>query len=124
MKEKINIYLNDLGIKDLNMKIGILLGISFKLALEKIKNQEDFLKSFPDINNINDLIEVVNVFYSRIKIDNQQNILRNILNELLKNLNCFDEGLFTLGLFISKDFKFLIKDSWKFYKIIYILYLT
>ena len=111
MEEKINIYLNDLGIKDLNMKIGILLGISFELALEKIKNQEDFLKSFPDINNINDLIEVVNVFYSRIKIENQQNILRNILNELLKNLNCFDEGLFTLGLFISKDFKFLIKDS-------------
>ena len=111
MEEKINIYLNDLGIKDLNMKIGILLGISFELALEKIKNQEDFLKSFPDINNINDLIEVVNVFYSRIKIDNQQNILRNILNELLKNLNCFDEGLFTLGLFISRDFKFLVKYS-------------
>ena len=73
MEEKVSVYLNDLGINNLNMKIGILLGISFELVLKEIDNEESFLKSFPDINNINDLIVVINNFYSKIKMDYQQN---------------------------------------------------
>jgi len=104
MEEKVNIYLNNLGIKDLNMKIGILLGISFELVLKEINNKESFLKSFPDINNIDNLIDVINNFYSRIKIDKQQSTLKNIINKLLNNFNYFDKSLFAIGLFISKDF--------------------
>ena len=104
MEEKVNVYLNNLGIKNLNMKIGILLGISFELALKGIDNKKSFLKSFPDINNIHDLIVVINNFYSRIKIDGQQNALKNMISDLLNNFDYFDKSLFALGLFVSKDF--------------------
>ena len=104
MEEKVNVYLNNLGIKNLNMKIGILLGISFELVLKEIDNKKSFLKSFPDINNINDLIVVINNFYSRIKIDDQQNTLKNMISDLLNNFDYFDKSLFALGLFVSKDF--------------------
>jgi len=106
MKEKIQQYLdsNNIAKQDLSMRIGILLGFSFELALQMIQNKEQFLNQFQDINTLKELKKTINIFYSSIKVDDYQTVFKSLIEKELNKLSNFNNASFYTGIFIAKDF--------------------